>query len=162
MPGSWFRSKRFRVEGAPSSLFAVLSPVKRVGEGLALGRRVEEEPPTRGTAEEQRPPSSTGEERREKVWERRQKSEERPTERHRGDLHVERHRGNLQLHVERHRGDLHVERHEDMEQERKPYSFPASSSHNSAVNRQGFCFLKKCVRTWVRSIELLRWSIKAF
>ena len=132
------------MEGAPSSLFAVLSPVKRVGEGLALGRRVEEEPPTRGTAEEQRPPSSTGEERREKAWERRGKSEERPNERHRGNL------------------QLHVERHEDMEQERKPYSFPASSSHNSAVNRQGFCFLKKRVRTWVRSIELLRWSIKAF
>ena len=117
------------MEGAPSSLFAVLSPVKRVGEGLALGRRVEEEPPTRGTADEQRPPSSTGEERREKAWERRQKSEERPNERHRGDLHVE-----------RHRGDLHVERREDMEQERKPYSFPASSSHSSAANRQGFCY----------------------
>jgi hypothetical protein len=29
----WFRSKRFRVEGAPSPLFAVLSPVREEREG---------------------------------------------------------------------------------------------------------------------------------
>ena len=108
MTGSWFRSKRFRVEGAPSSLFAVLSPVKRVGEGLSPGRRAEEGLP-RGKTEEQRPPSSSEDERQEKSWERRQKSEER-----------------------------HGERHGDMEQERKPYSFSVSSSYGSAANRQAF------------------------
>ena len=120
MTGSWFRSKRFRVEGAPSSLFAVLSPVKRAGEGLSPGRRAEEGLP-RCKTEEQRPPSSSEDERQEKSWERRQKSEERHGERHR----------------ERH-GETHGERHEDMEQERKPYSFSVSSSYHSAVNRQAF------------------------
>ena len=126
---SWFRSKRFRVEGAPSSLFAVLSPVKRAGDGLTLGRRVEEGLP-RGIAEEQRPPSSIGEERREKNWERRRKSEERQIERHHGDIHVERHRVK----------DIQLERHEEMEQERKSYSFPASSLASSYASRQGFFY----------------------
>ena len=35
----WFRSKKFRVEGAPSPLFAVLSPVRREEE---MGNREEE------------------------------------------------------------------------------------------------------------------------
>ena len=35
----WFRSKKFRVEGAPSPLFAVLSPVRREEE---RGHREEE------------------------------------------------------------------------------------------------------------------------
>ena len=44
----WFRSKKFRVEGAPSPLFAVLSPVRREEERghkeeERLGREREEE-----------------------------------------------------------------------------------------------------------------------
>ena len=126
MTGSWFRSKRFRVEGAPSSLFAVLSPVKRVEEGLSPVKCLEEglspvrsraeEGLSRGTADEQRSLSSSGE-RRENAWERLQKSEER---------HID------------------IER-----QEGKPYSSSVSSAYSSARNRQAFldftfnCFQKQ-------------------
>ena len=137
MTGSWFRSKRFRVEGAPSSLFAVLSPVKRVEEGLSPVRsRADEEGLPRGTVEEQRLLSSSRE-RREKAWERREKSEERHGDmKRRGDVHAERHRD-----VERQRD---VERHRDLERrEQKPYSSSVSSAYSSTVNRRvlsGFYF----------------------
>ena len=140
MTGSWFRSKRFRVEGAPSSLFAVLSPVKRVEEGLSPVKCLEEglspvrsraeEGLSRGAADEQRSLSSSGE-RRENAWERLQKSEERY-----GDI--------------KRRGDVHAERHRDIErQEGKPYSSSVSSAYSSARNRQAFldftfnCFQKQ-------------------
>ena len=142
------------MEGAPSSLFAVLSPVKKVGEGLSpikkvgeglnpvkrvgegvnLGRRVGEGL-TNGRTEEQRPPSSIG---GENTWERRGKAGERQKEkRHHGEMKVERHHGEMQV----------VERQADREQERKPYSFPvSSSSYSSAANRQGF--FKRIGTSW--------------
>ena len=130
MTGSWFRSKRFRVEGAPSSLFAVLSPVKRVEEGLSPVRGAEGGLP-RGALEEQRPPSLTGERREE------QQSEERQEGPRYGDVKDRHEHGD-----DRH-GVGHEDRHKhgEVEQERKPYFPSVSSSYSSTANRQGILFM---------------------
>ena len=130
MTGSWFRSKRFRVEGAPSSLFAVLSPVKRVEEGLSPVRGAEGGLP-RGALEEQRPPSLTGERREE------QQSEERQEGPRYGDVKDRHEHGD-----DRH-GVGHEDRHKhgEEEQERKPYFPSVSSSYSSTANRQGILFM---------------------